>query len=387
MNSPPRVVFNTVSVSSGAFVHEMNILQHLPAFSEGIEYHVLCSSTNNHESNNLGENLYLHNVRVIENSLEQPAETVSRLLWDNIALPAWVYRLQGDLLYFPLQITNLVDVAPKVIAVHNAAPFHLEAQQGRSRYESIRLKLLFLATHRSIQQAQRVIFFAEATRERVAQDIPAARDKGVVVPRGIPDGFEPKTPDPEIVDKYSLPEDFLLSVSNIARYKNQLELVTGYAKAMEKTEMPSLYLAGKTVDEDYARELDQHIQSMGVSESIQRMGFIDRDELPDLHAASTGFVFSSACETAPITVIEALACGSPIACSNTTSIPEICGDAALYFDPYDSSDIAETLVQFVNQEETREALSDAALKRVGRFSWERAAQKTYDIFEEVFQKK
>lgn len=387
MNSPPRVVFNTVSVSSGAFVHEMNILQHLPAISEGIEYHVLCSSTNIREIDNLGEDLYLHNVSVIENSLEQPAGTVSRLLWDNVALPSWVYRLQGDLVYFPLQITNLIDVAPKVIAVHNAAPFHLEAQQGRSRYESFRLDLLHRATHRSIQQAQRVIFFAEATQERVARDIPAARDKGVVVPRGIPDRFEPKIPNPGIIDKYSLPEDFLLSVSNIARYKNQLELVTGYAEAMEETEMPPLYLAGKTVDEDYARELDQYIQSMGVSDSIHRMGFVNRSELPDLHAASTGFVFSSACETAPITVIEALACGSPIACSNATSIPEICGDAALYFDPYDSSNIAKTLVQFVDHDEKRAALSDAALERAERFSWERAAQKTYEIFAEVLQQK
>jgi glycosyltransferase involved in cell wall biosynthesis len=175
----------------------------------------------------------------------------------------------------------------------------------------------------------------------------------------------------------------LLSVSNVARYKNQFELVEGYAAANERIEMPPLCLAGKTVDEDYAREVATRIDELRISNKVRRLGFVAHDDLPDLHAASTGFVFSSACENAPITLIEALACGTPIACSNATSMPEICGNAAMYFDPDNPADIADTLVQFVTDDGARDRLGEAALERADCYSWERAARETHELFKTV----
>jgi glycosyltransferase involved in cell wall biosynthesis len=113
------------------------------------------------------------------------------------------------------------------------------------------------------------------------------------------------------------------------------------------------------------------------------MGYVDHDDLPALHAASSGFVFSSACENAPMTLIEALACGSPIACSDAASMPEICGEAALYFDPYDPADIATALRTLVTSPERRSDLSAAALERASAFSWSRAAEQTLAVFEGV----
>jgi len=381
MGDTPRVVFNTVSVSSGAFVRETNLLNQLPA--DGIEYEVLCSATTADELVDLGGNVHLNEVTNIDNSLERPAGTARRLLWDNISLPRWVRRLDGDLLYFPLQITNLVDVVPKVVAVRNAAPFYPNAQPDRPLRETVRLSVLHRATARSIRQAQRVVFFTQTTLDRVASELPTAREKGVVIPHGVPNHFEPKDPDPAVRERYDLPESFLLSVSNIARYKNQRELIDGYVAANEQVEMPPLYLAGKAVDEDYAAKLTACIDSHGIDEKVRLLGFVDHGDLPDLHSASTGFVFSSACENAPITLIEALACGVPVACSNAASMPEICGDAAMYFDPDDPADIADTLVEFVTDDGARDRLGEAALERADRYSWDRAAHETHDLFASV----
>jgi glycosyltransferase involved in cell wall biosynthesis len=381
MDDTPRVVFNTVSVSSGAFVRELNLLDKLPV--DGIEYEVLCSAAMIDKLDNVGENVHLNEVTTIENSLERPAGTVRRLLWDNISLPRHIRRLDGDLLYFPLQITNLVDITPKVVAVRNAAPFYPERQPDRPLTETLRLSVLRRATKRSIRQARRVVFFTQTTLERVAAEFPAVREKGVVIPHGVPSRFSSKEADPSTLRTYNLPKSFLLSVSNVARYKNQCELLEGYAAANKRIEMPPLCLAGKTVDEDYAREVAIRIDELGISHKVRRLGFVAHDDLPDLHAASTGFVFSSACENAPITLIEALACGTPIACSNATSMPEICGDAAIYFDPDSPADIADTLVQFVTDDETRDRLGKAALERADRYSWERAARETHELFTTV----
>jgi len=379
--SAPTVVVNTVSVSSGAFVRELNLLENLP--DDGIEYEVLCSPAAREQLNTIGKNVHLNEITTIENSLKRPAGTVSRLLWDNLSLPRWVSRLDGDLLYFPLQITNLVDFTPKVVAVRNAAPFYPEVQPERPMDESIRLSVLRRATAHSIRQAQRVVFFTQTTLERVAADIPAANKKGTVIPHGVPSGFAPKDPDYSTLQKYDLPDSFLLSVSNIARYKNQFELLQGYAAAAERVEMPPLCLAGKIVDDDYLKKIENCIDRLGIGDQVHRLGFVAHEDLPDLHAASMGFVFSSACENAPITLIEALACGTPVVSSNATSMPEICGDAAIYFDPNDTADIADTLIRFVTEDRIRDRLGDLALERADQYSWERAARETHELFSDI----
>jgi glycosyltransferase involved in cell wall biosynthesis len=204
-----------------------------------------------------------------------------------------------------------------------------------------------------------------------------------VIPHGIPPGFRQKDPDSDVLDRFSLPSRFLFSVSNVARYKNQVELVRGYAAADATTEMPPLYLAGKTVDRSYANKLASCIENHKLTDKIHRMGYVDRSFLPDIHAASMGFVFSSACENAPISILEAMGCGAPIVCSDAASMPEMCDDAAIYFDPYDPTDIAEKLISLVTDDARRERLACESANRAGRYSWAKAAAQTEELFRNV----
>lgn len=319
-----------------------------------------------------------------DNGFLQPIQTPRRIFWENVDLVRWARRIDPDLLYFPLHISNVVNVTPKVVAVRNIAPFYPSTQPNRTLRESARLRALRLATRLSVRQAERVLFYTQATLDRVAEYIPAVRDKAAVIPHGVPDGFEPVDPDPAVLDRYDLPDRFLLSVSNVSRYKNQAELVQGYARACEAAEdVPDLCLVGKVVDDGYADELDATIRSLGLAERVHRIGFADHDDLPHLHSASEGFLFSSACENAPITLIEALACGSAIACSDRTSMPEICGEAAIYFDPDDSDSIADSIVTLASDADRRANLRQSALDRAERFSWQESARTTCTVFEEI----
>lgn len=378
------IVVNTVSFGSGSMVREMHLLQHLARIDDIHTYHVLCEPAVRETLGALGENFVFHEVDKLRNSVMQPNGTFQRILWENIDLLRWIRRVDGDLLYFPQHITNLVDTVPKIVAIRNVAPFYLEAHRNRTLRESLRLRALRLATRRSVSQAERVIFFTEATRDAVAEYVPAVTEKSTVIPHGVPDGFEPVDPDPDVVAAYGLPSRFLLSVSNVARYKNQVELVEGYARAIDGLDdPPALALAGKVVDREYDESLRERVEELGVGDLVVRMCYVDHDDLPALHAASSGFVFSSACENAPMTLIEALACGSPIACSDAASMPEICGEAALYFDPYDPADIATALRTLITSPERRSDLSSAALERASAFSWSWAAEQTLAVFEDV----
>ncbi|RXK47446.1 glycosyltransferase family 4 protein [Halorientalis pallida] len=386
MSESDDILVNAVSFSSGSLLREFHLLKELPDVESTNQYHVLCTSEVAERLGDTDPVINLYPVVPKENGFLQPIQTPRRIFWENVDLLRWARRIDPDLLYFPSHISNVLNFTPKIVAVRNIAPFYPSAQPNRTLRESARLRALRIATRLSVRQAKRIVFFTQATLDRVAEYIPSVTEKAVVIPHGVPEGFGPVEPDPEILASYNLPEEYLLSVSNVARYKNYLQLVEGYAKACEQSDgVPDLCLVGKVIDDGYSEELDAKIRSLGIADRVHRIGFVDHGDLPHLHSASTGFLFSSACENAPITLIEALACGSAIASSNRTSMPEICGEAALYFDPYRPDSIADSIGTLATEADTRDALEDAALDRAKEFSWKDSARKTCSVFDEVIR--
>lgn len=370
-----RVLINTVSLSSGALTRERHLLRALAHHDHPHKLYVL-ATPNTAESLPDADRFVVHHV-------SSPAGTPRRLLWENTGLLRWIRRLDPDLLSFPLHITNLVDFCPKLSAIRNAAPFFPRVVEEASPRRRLRLRALRLATRRTIAQSERVVFMSDTTKETVASYIPAASEKGIVVPHGVPDGFEPTAPTPEIFEGYDLPEQFLLCVSNLVPYKNLAELIEGYARARDDVSLPPLCIAGKTIDSEYERAIRERIATHRLGDQVRLLGFVNHEDLPALHTASELFLFSSVCENAPVSVVEALACGATVATSDAASMPEICGDAAAYFDADDPNSISETLVSLWEDPQRRERLSAAALEQAAQFSWDRAARETSEIFKAV----
>jgi glycosyltransferase involved in cell wall biosynthesis len=370
------IVVNTVSLSSGALTRERNLIRELNTIEDDHQYEILCTPATGDRLDSSAEHIRLHEV-------PEPNGTAQRLFWENTGLPKQLRRLEPDILYFPLHISNLVGGVPKITAVRNAAPFYADVYTSVSRRERLRLWALRAATARSVNESERVVFMSNTTRDRVAEHIPEAAEKGVVIPHGVPSGFNPDVSGGGVRGRYNLPERFLLSVSNLTRYKNFLELVDGYALAQQSAEVPPLFVAGKTIDQEYEAEIRARIERHGLEGRFNLLGFVDHSDLPAIHAACEGFVFPSACENAPITVVEALASGSPIACSNLASMPELCGDAALYFDPYSPEEISKALVELCSNPSRREQLSRQAVERAEAFDWSEAARRTSELFSDV----
>jgi len=371
-----QVLINTVSLSSGALTRERHLLTGLlgDGNTDNLEFHVFCTAETAALFDSLTASLHV---------TDHPDGTAGRLLWENTSLLGAVRQIDPDLLYFPLHITNLIDACPKVGAVRNAAPYYPEAHRDAPRRERARLRVLRAATRRTVRQSAAVVFMSETTRDRVAAEVPDAREKGVVIPHGTPEGFEPIDPDESVLDAYGLPDRFLFTVSNVARYKNLVELVDGYAGARSRTDVPPLCIAGKIIDESYATAVRSRIRDRGLTDDVHLLGFVDHDDLPHLHAACDLFVFSSACENAPVSLVEALACGDAVATSNAASMPEICGDAAAYFDPYDPADIGQTIADLRDDTARREELADLALSRADSYRWDHAVNRTARLFTEL----
>jgi glycosyltransferase involved in cell wall biosynthesis len=144
-------------------------------------------------------------------------------------------------------------------------------------------------------------------------------------------------------------------------------------------------ITGKT-DPHYP-EVTEKIQELGLKDIVVLPGFVPEEELPLLFAAARCFVFPSFYEGFGLPPLEAMASGTPVASSNTSAMPEILGDAAAFFDPYDTQQMADVIMNVFQNESTRTQLIQKGLAHVKQFDWKKMAEETLLVYKEALEKK
>ena len=151
-------------------------------------------------------------------------------------------------------------------------------------------------------------------------------------------------------------------------------------------DLPPLYLAGGVLDKIYYRKIKNFINANKLTKKIKFLGLIPHESLVKLYSRATAFLFPSTLEACPQTLIEAMACGVPIAASNVPPMPEICENAAIYFDPFDKNDIAEKINLIITDENLQSRLKKTSLERAHFFDWEKTALNLIKVFHKVHKK-
>jgi glycosyltransferase involved in cell wall biosynthesis len=176
----------------------------------------------------------------------------------------------------------------------------------------------------------------------------------------------------------------VLSVSQFYFYKNFVELVIGFARARRAISASvELVIAGEEYDRDYAELVRRTAAREGVTDCVRLVGQVPYTDLPALYAGAELFVFPSACESFPNILIEGMASGTPTISSNRASMPELAGDGAYYFDPFEPDEIAAQIVRLWHDGRAREDLRSRGLARCERYTWEQTARETLRLFEEL----
>jgi len=125
------------------------------------------------------------------------------------------------------------------------------------------------------------------------------------------------------------------------------------------------------------------VQALGLEGQVLLAGYVPDADLPALLSGALAFVFPSLYEGFGLPVLEAMACGTPVICSNTSSLPEVAGDAALLVDPREPEALAQAMLRLLRDKELRGELSARGLEQARRFSWRRCAQETLAVLEEA----
>jgi alpha-1,3-rhamnosyl/mannosyltransferase len=292
------------------------------------------------------------------------------------AVPAALRRARATLYHSPYYLMPYRPGVPTVLTIHDLIPLLFP------HHSTAQARLLFRwAMALALRAARRVIAISEATRRDLLAHFRVPAAHVVVAPEAADPSFRPR-PAAEVETvrrKYGLSGQYILYLGSNKPHKNLLHLVEAFSRLTPHTS--HLVIAG-VWDPRYP-EVRQRAEALGLEERVCFLGPVAESDLPAVYSGATLFAFPSLYEGFGLPVLEAMACGAPVVCSNTSSLPEVAGDAALTFDPTSIDAIADALRRLLSDSELRAELRTRGLHRAAQFSWERTAQETLAVYESV----
>jgi glycosyltransferase involved in cell wall biosynthesis len=231
------------------------------------------------------------------------------------------------------------------------------------------------------RDAARVIAHSQAAAAEIAEDLEISRDRIDVVPHG--PGALPETaprPEDELRRRLGLGHGpILLAVSALSAHKNVDALIEAMPRL--RRAFPDVVLVVPGNPRRRGEELVERARGLGVAEGIVFPGWVDAADLEGLYRAASCFVFPSFREGFGMPLLEAMARGVPIASSSSSALPEVAGDAALYFEPDRPAEIAEAIARILSDPNLARELTARGRERQRLFTWSRAAEKTLAVYE------
>jgi len=236
---------------------------------------------------------------------------------------------------------------------------------------------------RLISTAHAVITISQCSKVDIVRYLPVALSKVHVIPEGVNANYRPALPTAlaEIRTRYGLPEHFLLFVGSVEERKNLRRLLEACELLWRAGEHRPLVVAGARLRKH--RGINETLTRLGLERRVVLTGYVPEADLPALYSAADLFVFPSLYEGFGLPPLEAMACGAPVGCSNSSSLPEVVGDAAVTVDPYDVEALAHAMHRVLSDANLRDELRAKGLARAAQFTWERTAQETMKVYQSV----
>ncbi len=308
--------------------------------------------------------------------------------WEQVLLPAAARKHRCDLLHCTSNTAPVFPGLPLMITLHDIIYLEkmmLFGHQG-SWYQKFGNLYRRWVVPPVVRKSRVVITVSDFERERISRFFGMSPQNLFTVYNGVGRHFQPMSDETEldrIRRKYNLPRKFLFFLGNTDPKKNTrgvLQAVAGY-RSRGDSEMKLVML-------DYPEKaLTDMLREIGcpeLREHIFLTGYVVNTDLPGIINLSSVFLYPSLRESFGIPILEGMACGVPVITSNTSSMPEVAGDAALLVNPENPGEIAEAIYSLVNDLPVRGEMIRRGLERATRFSWEKMAENVLALYREKF---
>jgi len=352
--------------SAGIHHYIAHLIRHLDAVGESVRFTALVGPTAT----------ALHTgMTVIRSSLDTSTPG-RRALWEQVRLPRVLRRIEADVAHAPAFVGPLASAIPIVTTIHD-----LSFLRFPRLFRPANRLYLNTMTRLSARRSRHLIAVSKHTARESEHLLGVKPDMITVVYHGVDDRFR-RLPTDDVAafrERRGLPERFVLFVGTLEPRKNLKRLIEAFVRADEDG-VKLIIVGGRGW---LYEDLFAQVEDLGLRDTVLFPGYVSNEELAFWYNAATVFAYPSLYEGFGMPVTEAQACGTPVLTSNTTSLPEAAGEAAVLVDPEDIASIATGLRCLLKNEELQRELSEQGQKHASGFTWPTTARETVEVYRQA----
>ena len=351
-----------------------NLIQGLAYVSPGQTFVLLHNPALLNTRHDVGNLTRFPNMRLME------VDVPTFCLAEQYHLPFTICHPSFTILHSPYYIKPYLLPCSSVVTFYDLIPSLYPA------YFSPTQRLIFHIAHAlALRTADAAIAISEATRRDLIHYFNVDPDKISTIPLAAGSRFHPQPPEIIVTFRrtHDLPDRYILYFGSNKPHKNLVRLIEAFSRITDHafTMRHSLVIAGHW-DPRYP-EPRQRAEEIGITDRVVFLGPVPDQDLPALYSGAALFVFPSLYEGFGLPPLEAMACGTPVICSNTSSFPEVVGEAAIMIDPFDVEGLAAAMGHVLGDGDLQAEMREKALKQAAKFSWEETARQTLKVYKAV----
>lgn len=319
----------------------------------------------------------IHKIKVTSHWYSLAEQT--KFLWE-------LNKYKLDLIHFPHFNAPVLYRRPRIVTIHDIIPKFFPGHKQKSW---LRKKAYELVLKTNLKKSAKIIADSEAAKKDLTEYFGVPEAKIAVINLGIESYFkkiENYAKIKELNNKYKISQPFIFFLSVWRNHKNFEGLISAFEILKSKGNFNYQLVLGGQEDPHYPN-IRQKIEQSPFENDIVTPGFISDDELPLFYNAADLVAIPSFYEGFGLIGLEAMACGTPVVSSNATSLPEINGDAALYFDPKSPEQMAEQIYSVLTNFELKNQLIGKGFQQIKKYDWNTCAQNTSNLYNEILNTK
>ena len=305
-------------------------------------------------------------------------------MWEQIALPRAIKELKLDILHCTSNTAPLRCKVPLILTLHDIIFLEARDKTNHSFYQNLGWFYRRLVVPRILKKCKRIITVSEFELNNIVSKLSIPRERMTMIYNGFNEWFKPTTEEDFTYQKYINQSGYFFFLGNTDPKKNTERTLIAYSRYLEKSDVKRQLLMADLdkffLNDILSRNGIEHIRKM-----IVMPGYIVNSDLPNIYNNAFAFLYTSLRESFGIPLLEAMACGTPVITSNTSSMPEIGGPHAILVNPEDPDEIAKMMLKLEKDDDFYRQQEKIGIERAKLFSWKQTAERLLELYRDVYK--
>ena len=306
-------------------------------------------------------------------------------LWEQVTLPKVANELNLDILHCTSNTAPIRCKIPLVLTLHDIIFLEPRDKNNKSLYQNMGWLYRRLVVPKILKKCERIITVSNFEKDNIISKLNIPEAQMAMIYNGYNDWFKPISDTKSVYQKYIEKPSYFFFLGNTDPKKNTERTLIAYSNYLKQSSVKRKLLMAD-LDKAYLNGIVERNHIENILPSIVMPGYIVNSDLPYIYNNAFAFLYTSLRESFGIPLLEAMACGTPVITSNTSSMPEIGGKEAILINPENPNEMTEKMLQLENDQAFYDQQKKIGLERAQLFSWRETAEQLLTVYDSVYKK-